>query len=112
MNPADPYQYSKWQVTWCYEKVQNDAQDFDNLYCTGNTIIMVLSGINIFVFAYLLYLHVRMHWNNTTFLKICLKVKTSILALILIYEILVFFRYNLLFEKQQGDLLYDFILVS
>ena len=74
-----------WQVTWCYQQVQDDKPDFDNLYCTGNTLIMIFSGINMCIFSYLLYLHIRIHWSNTTFLKICLKVKTSVLALIIIY---------------------------
>lgn len=71
--------------------------DYDNLYCSGNTIIMTCSGVNVCIFSYLLFLHIRIHWSNTTFLKICLKVKTSILALIILYEILVFLRYTLVF---------------
>ena len=89
--------------------MQNDAPDYDNLYCTGNTLIMILSGVNVFVFAYLLYLHVRVNWSSTSFLKICLKVKTSILFLIVLFEILVFMRYSLMF--QHGDLLYDSALI-
>ena len=83
--------------------------DYDSLYCAGNAVIMIFSGINICVFSYLLYLHIRIHWSNTTFLKICLKVKTSILALIIIYELLVFLRYTIVFKGNGAWL--DFTLV-
>ena len=85
-------------MAWCFQQVKNGAPDYDNLYCSGNTIIMIFSGINMFIFSYLLYLHIRIHWSNTTFLKICLKVKTSILALIILYELLVFLRYTLVYH--------------
>ena len=98
-----------WYVTWCFQQVKNDVHDYDNLYCTGNTLIMIFSGINMFVFSYLLYLHIRIHWNNTTFLKICLKVKTSILVLVILYELLVFFRYSLVYKGKGA--FYDFTLV-
>ena len=96
--PPEKVNDHKWQVTWCFQQVKNDAPDYDNLYCSGNTIIMIFSCINMFIFSYLLYLHIRIHWSNTTLLKICLKVKTSILALTIIYELLVFFRYTLVFK--------------
>ena len=102
--PEKDFNDHKWQITQCFDKVKNDVHDYDNLYCAGNTIIMLFSGINICVFSYLLYLHIRIHWSNTTFLKICLKVKTSILALIIVYELLVFLRYSIVF-KGSGALL-------
>ena len=71
---------------------------------------MVLSGINTVLFAYLLIVYVRTK-SNLTCLSIMTKVKTSVLILLFIFELIVFLRYT--FELYQNERrLYDTLLLT
>lgn len=43
----------------CFYAVTIDSEDYDNLYCAGGTIIMILSGINTLLFGYLIFVHLK-----------------------------------------------------
>ena len=70
-------------------------------------VVMILSFVNCLLFAYLLIVHLRQHKaQQTPCCRIMMKVKTSVLILLLAFETIVFFRYTMGF-----DLLYDFLLI-
>ena len=54
------YASSLFQPKGCFSDVKDaNEQDFDNLYCVGNTMIMVLSFVNILLFTIVLVFHIK-----------------------------------------------------
>ena len=61
---------------------------------------MILSWLNSIALVYLLVLHFRQKWGTMTFWSLMTKVKTSILVLLLIFEVIVAVRYTITFENR------------
>ena len=82
------------------------------MYCTGNSIILLLSTINCIIVAYILVQHMRV--KGATVCKNYFKVKSLILILMLFYELTVFGRYFLNVDKEEPTArgLYDLILIG
>ena len=93
----------------CFHDVRAGKPDYDYIYCGGNTMIAVLACVNTVIFAYLLFVHLKtsrvlmLSWQ-----AIMLKVKTSILILLIIFEIIVVIRYTAYFSNT----VYNVILVA
>ena len=69
----------------CFADASDSSQDnFDDLYCTGNTMVMVLSFVNSLIFCLLLVIHIKDKRRKQTCGEVLLKVKTMILILIII----------------------------
>jgi len=69
---------------------------------------MVFSVLNMLLFSVLFVYYVRSLKRSTAFIKLLTKVKTSILALIILLEASVFARYTFNFEKSAT---YDTLLI-
>lgn len=74
--------------------VKSSDEDFDAIYCYGNSLIMVLSFINIILFAFVLAFHVKAYKRTMDCAQLVMKIKTLILLGILLLEISVFARYT------------------
>ena len=92
----------------CFQGVQEGAENYDNLYCVGNTLIMILSFFNILLFTTVLALHVKQNLSLMDCTKVLIKVKTTMLILVVILEISVFIRYTFVIESSK---VYDAILI-
>ena len=67
----------------------------------NNIIILVLGIANIVVVSYVTYLHFKVSLHSHPLKEILLKVKTTILLLVLLFEILVVIRYSLDFADRK-----------
>jgi len=85
---------------YCFDQVHANKANFDNIYCGGNTIIMILSLVNAIVFIYLTVLHFRSNRMTRTYGETFCKVKSSILISLSIFEIIVWGRYTLYFTGE------------
>ena len=99
---------SHFLIGTCYQKVIEGRTDYDYLYCSGNTLIMVLTGINTVLLSYFLFLHIKLNWHSEIrWYSLFIKVKTLILMLLLLFELIAFLRYTC----SIGAALYNIFLV-
>jgi hypothetical protein len=77
----------------CFDNAQTNANS-DKLYCSGNSIIMVLSFVNMCIFILMLVFHIKVKRRTEDWRVLLLKVKTMILFLIVLLELSVFIRYT------------------
>lgn len=92
----------------CYAQVKANPDEFDDIYCTGNTLIFVASIINSVILSVMLTIHIKANMRSLTFVQLMTKVKTTMLILMLILQLSVLFRYGINFDNEG---LYDFILI-
>lgn len=78
------------------------------MYCAGNTLVMVLSFVNIIIFSLLLAIHIKEKRRSESWGKVLLKVKTMVFALIILLELSVFIRYTFVIDSTAT---YDSILI-
>ena len=79
--------------------MRNNEEDFDILYCTGNNMIFILSTVNTVVFCYLFYLHLRANLVSNSWTAVFMKVKTTLLWLLILLNVLTAIRYGLYFTS-------------
>ena len=99
---AEPQQDPTLQFfpKYCFDQVHANVDNFDNIYCGGNAIIMILSLVNATIFIYLTVLHFRSNRMTRTYGEIFCKVKSSILISLSVFEIIVWGRYTLYFTGE------------
>ena len=64
----------------------------------NNILILALGFANLIVVCYVTYIHFKISLKSQSFCQLILKVKTSILLLLILYEILIILRYSLDFN--------------
>lgn len=64
---------------------------------------MLLTWLNSLVLIYLLVFHIKSHWGRITFWAFITKVKTSIIILLLIFEVIAAVRYTFAFETSDTN---------
>ena len=83
--------------------------NFDDIYCTGNTLILIAAFVNTLLISMMLFFHIRTNYHNLSFIELMTKVKTSMLILMIILQITVVIRYGFNIGNEN---LYDFILIG
>ena len=68
----------------CFADAQANQEDYDTFYCTGNSLILVLSLVNVIVFSVLLVFHFLANSRAQGCAKLLSKVKTMILVLVVL----------------------------
>ena len=68
-----------FQPKGCFANVKAGTDDFDKIYCYGNTLIMVLSFVNIVLFSFVLVFHVKAYKRTMKCTELMRKIKTFIL---------------------------------
>jgi len=101
------YSSGMFQPKGCFQDAQ-EYEDYDNLYCAGNTMIMVLSLVNMCIFILMLVVHIKDKRRSEDWRVLLLKVKTMILFLVILLELSVFIRYTF---QISSTAVYDAILI-
>ena len=83
--------------------------DGDDIYCTGNTLILVFAFINSILFCLLLVHHIKANMRVLTVVQLLTKVKTTILILIVLLQLSVVIRYGFVINNAA---IYDAILIT
>ena len=85
----------------CFANIEDEDSTYNEVYCINNTIILAMGIANIIVVSYVTYLHFKVSLHSHPLKEILLKVKTTILLLVLLFELLVVIRYSLDFENRK-----------
>ena len=84
-----------FQPIECFEKIGVDPM-FNSIYCGGNTVILLLSTVNTLVVFILLLHHLKL--KGASNFRTYIKVKSSILILMVLFEMSVTWRYFFRFD--------------
>ena len=99
---------SKFAPAACMAAINDGLSDYYNMfYCYSNIEIMTMAYINTVLVIYLTTLYIKTGLRNYTLSKLMCKVKTSILLMLIVYQLILIARYTISFN---GTDLYLFVL--
>ena len=84
-----------------------DSDHYNKFYCYSNIEIMIMAYINTFLVIYLTILYFKTGLQSHLLSKLLCKVKTSILLVLLIYQLILIWRYTI---DTNGTEVYLFVL--
>ena len=109
-NLNEPFRFSTvFYPKGCYSKVSQGEENYDEIYCTGNTVILVAAFVNTVIVSMLLFIHIKANYQALSFIELFTKVKTTMLILMILLQLSVVVRYAIDIDN---DEVYDFILIG
>jgi len=76
----------------CFNVIETSDQ-YNEFYCYSNIEILIMAVLNTILVIYLTVLYFKAGLRSQTLGKLLCKVKTSILLMLVVYEMLLVFRY-------------------
>ena len=100
-----------FQPIECFKRI-GIVDGYNPIYCTGNSTILFLSTVNTLVVTILLIYHLKLKGAHN--FRTYIKVKSSILILMLLFELSVFWRYfyNFDFDHDWEIVSYRIMLIG
>mmetsp|Transcript_19483 Transcript_19483/g.26344 ORF Transcript_19483/g.26344 Transcript_19483/m.26344 type:complete len:105 (+) Transcript_19483:48-362(+) len=89
--------YVDFAPSQCFEKIEA-SEEYNSLYCVNNSIILAMGILNVILVSYVTYLHFKVGLSSHSLGQLMCKVKTTILLLLLLFELILVVRYGLDFN--------------
>ena len=95
--------------TYCFDHLEPE-KGYNVLYCVNNTMILAGSVVNLLLVIYLTFLHFKAGMRQHTCSELMCKVKSTILIMLILFELILIYRYGLIIETQKGNKAYYYLL--